>query len=104
MNKNPMFKILAILIGVGLLVAFVTFVLPAMAALVIVGVAIVGLLTFSGWIVRMIKGEGYISASSNSAQDYNTSDSAYARPTKKGTSWKRVGVEDAQIIDQEKRE
>lgn len=104
MNKNPMFKILAILIGVGLLVAFVTFVLPAMAALVIVGVAIVGLLTFSGWIVRMIKGESYISASSNSTQDYNTSNSAYARPTKNEASWKRVGVEDAQIIDQEKRE
>lgn len=103
MNKNLMFKILAILIGVGLLVAFVTFVLPAMAALVIVGVAIVGLLTFSGWIVRMIKGEDYMRASSNSTQDYNNSNSTYPRPKKEG-NWNRVGIEDAQIVDQEKKE
>lgn len=104
MNKNPMFKILAILIGVGLLVAFVTFVLPAMAALVIVGVAIVGLLTFSGWIVRMIKGENYTSASSNSPQDYNNANTSYSRPRKNEGNWNRIGVEDAQIVDQERRE
>lgn len=104
MNKNPMFKVIAILIGIGLLVAFVTFVLPAMAALVIVGVAIVGLLTFSGWIVRTIKGEDYRTVSSNSTQDYNNSNSAYARPMKKEGNWKQAGIEDAQILDQEKRE
>ncbi len=102
MNANPIYRVIATLVCVAVFVGFAMLMLPVVGAIVIGVIALMGLLSLSGWIARLLKGN----QERNTDEEVDTTrncDKMYqsrALPKK----WSKEKAVDAEVIVEEKKD
>jgi Tfp pilus assembly protein PilE len=102
MYTNPFIKIVSVLIGVAVFVGLALLVLPMIGAVVVGVVVLIALLSFSGWIARMFRGQSPSEPADTQETVCGNEYSQETRQLLKG-SWKKDDIEDAEVIEKDKK-
>ena len=100
MTQNPVMRLVVIVATIVLLLAMGAVVLPVVGAIFLGLFALVALISFSGWLVRLIKGDAGGSQGNNGGESWEQT--SHRRP-KLPSKWGQQQVEDGEIVDEIRR-